>query len=195
MTNAADEFDVGGQGEAQTSPDALAQLREAIQELEELEQIIEQMQEDLKQAKKRREELKGNPYTAETGRIPELMMEMQLDRLTHAGYEVVVEEALAGKLPDDPDRRQAALKYLEANGAEGLIKTDLKLQFGRSQHNEAVSVAEGLRQEGYEPRLESGVHHSSLKAFANERIKNGEPIDTETLGLYTGKVAKTKKVK
>jgi hypothetical protein len=188
MTNAADEFDVGGQGEAQASPDALAQLREAIQELVSLEETIEQMEEDLKAAKKQREALR-------TGRIPELMAEIQSDHFTHAGYEIKLQDFVSGSLPKEPDRRQKAIQWLEANGADGLIKTDLQLQFGRSQHNEALSVADELRQEGYEPRVESGVHAQTLQAFARERIKNGEPIDTETLGLYTGKVAKTKKVK
>ena len=69
------------------------------------------------------------------------------------------------------------------------------MTFGVSQHNEAVNLAEELIEEGHPVKMDLGVNAMQLKAYASERIRNGEDIDADTLGLYTGKVVKATKVK
>jgi hypothetical protein len=188
MAKHADDFDVGTDGEASASPDALVQIRKNIQDMIDLEMTISQYEDDLKAAKHSLQILR-------TGRLPDLMAEIQSDHFNHGGWDIKLTDFVSGSLPKDPEKRQAALDWLEKNEADGLIKTDVSLAFGRSQFDEATKVAEGLIEEGHAVNVTSGVHAQTLQAFARERIRNGEDIDCEVLGLYTGKVVKATKVK
>jgi hypothetical protein len=180
-----EEFDIG---EGAAAPDSLAQLRKLLEEGIALQTIIKQQEADLKAAKAAFQSLV-------TGRIPDAMAEIQSGHFTFKGWEVAVADFVSGSLPKEPEARQKAIDLLEAYGAEGLIKTEVKIEFGKSQHNEAMSVAGELKERGYPVDANSGVNSQSLCKFARDRIASGEPIDTEALGLYTGRVAKFKELK
>ena len=179
-----DEFDVG---EAPASPDKIDALNASLEEAIELEQMVEQMEEDLKAAKKSLHALRST-------RIPDMMDEMGMDSVTFRGWKVTLSDFVSGSLPKEPEAQQRAVDWLEKEGAGGLIKTDVSMAFGKSQHNEALDLAGRLQEEGYAARVNSGVHPQTLMSFARERLRNGEPLDIETLGLYVGKVAKMKRV-
>lgn len=180
-----EEFDMGG--EATASPDKLEALNAALEEAIQLEETVEQMEEDLKAAKKAL-------HTLRSGRIPDMMDELAMDAVTFRGWKVTINDFVSGSLPKDPEANQRAIRWLEDEGAGGLIKADLVVSFGKSQHNEALDLAGRLESEGLAPKVNSGVHAQTLHAFARERIRNGEPLDLDLLGLYVGKVAKLKKV-
>ena len=186
--NHFDEFDVGTDGEASASPDALVTLRKYIQEMIDLEEVVETIEGDLKAAKQ-------SLQTLRTGRLPDLMAEIQSDHFTHNGWECKVTNFVNGSLPKGEKEREDALNWLKDHDGEGLIRTEVKLTFGVSQHNEAVNLAEELIEEGHPVKMDLGVNAMQLKAYASERIRNGEDIDADTLGLYTGKVVKATKVK
>jgi hypothetical protein len=188
MADHADEFDVGTDGEASASPDALAQLRNSIQDMIALEAVISEFEDDLKAAKQ-------SLQTLRTARLPDLMAEIQSDHFTHGGWEVKLSDFVSGSLPKDPTKRAAAIKWLEDHDGSGLIKTEIKMSFGRSQYEEAESVAEGLIEEGHAVSMTSGVHAQTLQSYARERIRSGDSIDCDALGLYTGKVVKATKIK
>lgn len=179
----ASEFDMGG--EASASPDTLAALHNLLEETISLEEVVETMEEDLKAAKSALHALKAN-------KIPDMMNQMQMDQLSFKGWNVKINDFVSGSLPKNPEKRAAALRWLEAHDGSGLIKTEVKVSFGKSQHDEALSVAHKLEAEGHAPNVESGVHSATLQSYARQRIKEGDPIDTETLGLFVGKVAKLK---
>lgn len=188
MSNIADEFDFGADGEAQASPDALARLRSSLQEMFDVEAAIENMEGDLKAAKKMLQLLR-------TGRIPDLMGEIQSDHFTHAGFEVKLSDFVSGSLPKEGQKRTAALEYLEKHDGSSLIKTGVSLDFGKSQHNEALDLANRLMEEGHTVSVQSGVNAQTLQKYARDRIRDGDPIDAEVLGLFVGKIAKAKPVK
>lgn len=188
----ADAFDVGG--EAAASPDALAKLRKGIQEAIELQAAVETLSNDLAAATARLTVIKTNV-------IPDLMAEIQSDSFNHAGWSIKLNLIVNGTLPkieldedgnpkpETVERRNAAIEYLIENDGEGLLKTDVEMSFGRSQHNEAIDVAERLKSEGHTVTVSSGVHPQTLYKYARDRISEGLPIDTELLGLYTARVA------
>jgi hypothetical protein len=176
------DFDIGG-GAEQSAPNTLESLHKFLEEAVALEEMVEQQEADLKASKAALNALK-------TQRVPDLMAEMMMDEIVWNGWKVKISDFVSGSLPSDPERRAKAIQWLEENEAGGLIKTEVKVEFGKSQHNEALSVAAELERDGFAPKVDSGVHASTLQAFARERIKNGEAIDTELLGLYTGKIAK-----
>ena len=188
MANSAvDDFDLGTEGEASASPDALVRLRTIIQELVGLQTAVEQMEDDLKAAKHSLQSIR-------TGRLPDVMAECGSDHFTHNGWEIKLAEFVSGSLPKDPAKRRLALDWLEKNDGAGLIKTSVTMEFGKDQHSEAVDLAEKMVRDGLSPTLISGVNSQTLQAWGRVRIKEGDPISLETLGLFAGKVAKARKV-
>jgi hypothetical protein len=180
----AASFDGGGACVA--PPDVLARIRNLIVELGEAEDAVEMMEENLKTAKKRLQQLR-------TVTMPDALAEIQSDHFTYMGYEVRISDFVSGNLPKEGDKREAAIKWLEEHDGGSLLKTDVHVEFPKSQHEEAMTMAKTLIEHGYAPNVNVGVHPNSLQAYARERIKNGEPIDFDVLGLYTGRVAKVKK--
>ena len=182
-----DAFDIGG-GAEQSAPGHLQLLNKHFEEAIALEEAVEQAENDLKA-------MKGTLHVLKTKTIPDLMAEMMMDEIVWNGWKAKITDFVSGALPNDPERRAKAIAWLEAHEGGALIKTQVSVDFAKSQHNEAMSIAAEIEKAGFAPKVDSGVHSSSLQAFARERIKNGDPIDTEALGLYVGKVAKFSKVK
>ena len=156
-----DEFDVG---EAAASPDKLEALNASLEEAIELEGAVAQMEEDLKATKKALHALRSS-------RIPDMMDEMGMDSLTFRGWKVSIQDFVSGGIPKEPEAHERAVRWLENEGAGGLIKTNLSIAFGKSQHNEALDLASRLQEEGHAPSVSSGVHPQTLHSFASERVK------------------------
>lgn len=187
MVDVAD-FDTAAEEGANAPSDKLEVLHKTLDEATALEEVVAQLTEDLRVAGSALNLLK-------TSRIPELMTELQMSDLTRNGWNVKISEFVSGSLPKDDEPRAKAIAWLEAHEGGALIKSELSLTFAKSQHDEAKKLADELAGKGFPVALTSGVHASTLQAFARERMKNGEAIDTEVLGLYTGQVAKIKPVK
>lgn len=180
----AEEFDVG----ASAPSDKLEQLHELLEEAIALEGAVAQMEDDLKAAR-------SALHALRTGRIPDMMAELQMDEVTFKGWSVKVDDFVSGSLPKDASKRAKAIEWLEANDGAGLIKTDVSVSFGRSEREQASSLWHSLESDGLPASLVSSVHAQTLQAFARQRIRDGDPIEPETLGLYVGKVAKMKEKK
>lgn len=181
------DFNFEEQGAAVAAPDALARLNEKLAEAISLKEAVDQMEEDLGAAKKSLNSLN-------TQVIPDMMAEMGMEEVTQRGWKIKVGEFVSGSLPKEEGLRANAIRWLEEHDAGELLKTALSVTFTKSQHNEALSLASQIEQQGFAPKIESTVHPQTLLAFARERLKNGEVLDTEVLGLYTGRVAKFKRV-
>jgi hypothetical protein len=183
-----DSFDFETEGAASAAPANLDLLNSKLDEAVSLKEMVDQMEEDLAAAKKQL-------YVLNTIALPDLMAELGVDEMTRNGWKVKVTDFMSGTLPKEEDKRAKAIKWLEDHDAASLIKTDISVTFGRDSHEEALSIAQRLIDEGYAPTVNSGVHPQALAAFGRERLKNGEELDTELLGLFAGKVAKYTKAK
>jgi hypothetical protein len=181
------DFDFEEQGAAQVGPDALAQLNEKLAEAIDLKGMVDQMEEDLSAAKKQLNNLN-------TSVIPDMMASLGMSECVQRGWRVKVDQFVSGSLPKEPAARDKAIAWLTDHDAGDLLKTKLSVDFSRSQHNEALSLAADIEAAGFLPVVEATVHPQTLMAFARERLKNGEALDTEVLGLYTGNVAKFKQL-
>ncbi len=180
-----EEFDFGPPVAA---AEPLKALQTFIQEAIDLEALAEQQENELKATKAALQRLK-------TGQIPDLMAEIQADKINFRGWEVQVSDFVSGSLPKDDCAREKAIGLINEYGAGGIIKTEVVVQFGRSQHNHAVSFYQSLVEAGHSAEMKRGVHSQTLQKFARERIEAGEQIDLESLGLFTGKFARWKEAK
>lgn len=121
--------------------------------------------------------------------IPEYVSEFDDDRVLRIKLETVV----AGSLPKDAERRAKALALIREYGAAGIIKTDIELSFTAGQEEQADKAYKLLLQAGYIDAIkEEGVHPQTLAGFARERMKLGEAVDAEVLGLFVQQQAKVK---
>ena len=92
------------------------------------------------------------------------------------------------------DRRAGALKWLEDNGHGDLIKHDVKVSFGRGDHESAEDLkkilGKSFKSIPYDERM--NVHSGTLKVFAKERYSLGETLPEEHFSVYEASVAKVK---
>jgi hypothetical protein len=183
-----DLFDI--QEEAHASSDsAMQRLVAAAKEIIETEQLIQQLEENLS-------ELKARHNKSKTIDLPDMMAECGLSEFrTDTGFRIAVEDFVSGSLPKDDAKRREAIVWLENNGAENLIKTELSMAFGKSEHNEALSLMSELQEKGYTVNSKMGVHPMTLISHIKERLKSGDQVPLETLGLFAGRVAKIKPAK
>jgi hypothetical protein len=168
------------------APVTLAKLVELGQDLVDAEAGVAALEEALSDAKKRLHHLK-------TSVLPDAMAEAGLADFSLAdGSTIAISDFVSGSLPKDPEKREKAIKWLEEHDGAALIKTDVSLAFGKSQHNQALDLVGRLREEGHEVTVESGVHASTLQSFAKDVLRNGGELDADVLGLFVGRAAKVK---
>ncbi len=141
-------------------------------------------------------QLKGELLGLLTRTIPDTMAELGLKSLeTSSGRKLALRFKVDGCLPSDPAAREQALKWLADNDGEDIIKTQLELSFGKSQHNEAVNVEHMLQENGQMYAKREGVHAKTLQAFVKSKVLAGEEVPFELLGVYARNVAEIKEGK
>lgn len=150
------------------------------------EQMVEELEQQLSDMKKNLNRIK-------TVDLPDAMAEAGLSELSlNNGFKITIDDFVSGSLPKDDERRRQAINWLEQNGADTLIKTDVNIQFDKSKHNEALNLMGMLEEHDIEFTSKSGVHPQTLLAHVKERLRKGDEVPLELLGLYAGRVAKIK---
>jgi len=171
--------------ETEQSQGDIATVRKLAEELRDLETQIAELEETTKLLKGRANELK-------TQELPEALGDLGMESFSLAdGFSVKINEVVSGTLPRDPEAKRAALALIVEYGGESIIKNEISLAFGKGQDNEAKSLAAELKEKGYPAEVTEGVHPQTLASFVRERLKSGEEVDTQALGIYTGRTVKT----
>lgn len=106
--------------------------------------------------------------------------------------------ALIGPKPDDDEaeriektkKREAAFEWFRSVEAGDLIKNILVAEFGKGEDNKAGEVKEKLNEIGVNFEITTSIHPQTLLSFVRERMKNGEEVPLEDLGLFAGRNAK-----
>jgi len=183
MTDTDEMFEAAGAAPAASSLAEIEKLAAhvvgQIKQAEELEEVLKQLKSEINDIKH--------------SRLPDMMASAGLQSITTSGGAVIkIDDFCSGSLPKDPTKREEALQWLVEHDGEGLIKTNVDLVFGRGDHDLALEIAEELKARKLEVTVESGVHPMSLQSYARERIKSGDDIDPQKLGLFVGRVAKIK---
>ena len=167
----------------------LIELRKAADEAADIDDQIEAVEADLKELKRRRHELRSKT-------MPDMMDEVGLSEFAsvdgvNAGIKFVMTRDVVGSFPRDEQRAAAAVKWLEDNGGDGIIKTKMSVHFPREAHQVAIDLAKRISNQ-CNPIVESTVHPQTLRKFARERFEAGEDVDLDTLGLTAIRYVRTK---
>jgi hypothetical protein len=183
----AEEFDL-----PQSAPagDAVEQMRNTMQEIEATKARADRLEAELKKARARCDFLQKKV-------LPDLMMTVQTTDFTTAASRFKLEQLVVGSFPKEPAARRKAVAWLEEHESAGIIKTEVVMEFARSEHNVAADITAKLREMGHSPVMENTVHPQTLYAFVRERLRSGKPLsdeDQETLGVQILQIVKVTKV-
>lgn len=183
----SDDFDIEGEAlVASSDSSALQRMRRLAEECIETEKLADEIEEHLKDLKRKLNQLK-------TVELPDAMAENGLSSFsTSDGHTIEINDFVSGSLPTDVEKRKVAIHWLSANGAADMIKNEVSVNFLKTQHNEAKSLAAELKDKGLDVDEKETVHSATLQAFGREKLRSGEECPFELLGLYTGRVAKIK---
>lgn len=119
------------------------------------------------------------------------------------GWSVETQPFIAGSLPkvtsrdktpeeeaDKIARRTRGLQFVRDCGAEDIIKTVMEVIVEKGQDNLLGDLKGKVEELGLSYEVSSDINHKTLATFAKERLKNGETVPFEDLGLHAGTVAK-----
>lgn len=184
--------------------DKLAALRAKCIELRDAE--LEQANTEEKLA-----ELKAQLVKLRHEVLPDLMDEAGTDKIGLPGagnvksYDALLEPYYRANIAAEQrpgsekgwpaQRRQQAFNTLIEESAEDLIKHTFTIQFGRGEEEQAHSLAELLKAEGFEYSEGADVHWMTLTAWVKERFQNDVPLSAATLdaiGATVGRIVKLK---
>jgi hypothetical protein len=167
-----------------------------VEALKGLTKLAEQAMKAAKVVEDKEAELKSAKNT-----LHHLTMKVIPDALAAAGVstfttlkapflKITTKEYIHGTLPKEAEARERALAWLENNDAADIIKNQIAVDLGKGEDNMAKAVKSALDEMEIDYSVKKDVHPQTLAAFARERLRNGEEVDLETLGLFAGRVAK-----
>ncbi len=162
----------------------LEELVKAAEQLLDADAAAALAAEDLKAANK-----KARVLREET--IPEAMAELNLDHFSiKGGRMVTVKQEVYASIPKDNE--QAAFDWLNKNDFGAIIKTEVKSSFGKGEREEALKLSQELADRGIDNKFKEGVHHSTLKAWLKEMLRDGKDVPMDLFGARPVMTARIK---
>ena len=155
--------------------DKLGRLTALAREQLKLQHEIEDMQLRLKGRQEALEKISEHE-------IPELMFEIGTKSIQLLdGRWLKINPFYSGKItgPECYD-------WLEQNGYADIVKTNIVVAMKMSDVDKAAAVRKLLHDNGIDWDENSGVHHSTLKAWIKDTINSGKPIDRDLFNVFTG---------
>lgn len=162
----------------------VSELRNLVSELRKLDSEVDRLEKLLAEAKQKHRRL-------QTEFIPDLMLGngMQAVRLEDGTF-LTIKKFYSAKIPDK--LKEQAYAWLDKNGFGGLIKTEVKTQFIRSDRQSALQAFELLRSSGYVPQRSDNVHPQTLKSWVKEQLEGGASLPLDMFGVYIGNTTQIK---
>lgn len=153
---------------------------EVASDLSAEQRLLQGLEEKVRACKARIHELR-------TQVLPDLMVTAGINRIDTSEHSISMGYYFTGSFPSaesDPERHDRALAYLADQDASELYKATVTNAFQRRDVAAAMAFADETG-----GKLSLGVHPSTLKAWARERMSNGEPVDLGAIGLSGGLAA------
>ena len=165
----------------------LQTVAEIARKIRDEEEYISSLESDLKKAKKGLLKLTDED-------LPTMLAEIGLSSMKlDDGSEVSVKQTYGASIL--VDNRPAAYEWLREKGYDDIIKNTVACTFGRGEDEQASAFKAFAEKEGYIAEQDTGIHHSTLRAFVKERVENGDDFPMELFGAYVGQRAVIKRSK
>lgn len=162
-----------------------------LDRVSELVSLMRQQQEVVERLNAELEVAKAALRRTETEDLPDLMSEVGLSELTtKEGVQVeIAADVLVGITEQNMTK---AVDWLAARGYDGIVKTEVSVQFGRGERDQAELVAAELQDQGVPASVANKIHPQTLKAFVRERMAAGEVVPFDIFGIHPFNRAKLK---
>lgn len=126
--------------------------------------------------------------------LPEAMDEVGMTTFTlDDGAKVDIKTVYSASIPED--RKEEAFDWLKNENDDGIIKAEVKVQFGKGEFEIAQSFLNfirGFNEKAINPEYKESVHFQTLRAYVRERIEGGKPLPLDMFGVFVGREAKLK---
>lgn len=145
----------------------------------------------LSEVEKKAAALREKITRMETLDIPEAAIQCgQSTFTTFSGAKVEIKSDVSVGIPKD--REEDAYSWLRDNGFEDLIKSEVKVLFGRGDDNKSRLISSLLHENGIEFATKEGVHAQTLKAWVKEQLAKGTNLPLDLFGVYQWRKAVVK---
>ena len=145
------------------------------------------LEKDIKDTEEKLKSLKQSYEVLRTKDMPEAMAACGVSAFKmQDGTELICDNFMSGSLPKDPTLRIMALDYLNSHGGEALPKDAFSIQLKMGQAELAARIESLLKELKVPYERKTDVPHGTLKKFAKEKMRKGEDVPLEKLGLYSG---------
>jgi hypothetical protein len=186
-----------------SSPGDLKQAVKFADEMQSLEARMAALMDEHKRCAERHSQIQLNL-------LPDIMASIGVKKFDlESGFFVEIKDVTRGTIPtlnqieaaDEMDRgllierRNAALKWLKANGAESIIKNQVVAEFGKGQDADAMRLFKRIQEEGYKVKKDEDINFMTLNSYLKEALKNGKPVPVDAFALFVGKKAEMKQAK
>jgi hypothetical protein len=114
--------------------------------------------------------------------LPELLREFGMDefKLTD-GTKITIKDDVEARITEE--NRHAAHAWLVANGAGGMIKSEVIVPFGREHVAEANALLDELNNRSFVAGIKENVHAMTLKAYIREQIAKGVAVPFDLFSI------------
>ena len=151
----------------------MSQIQRAVQ----LAELLKKTREEVERMEGDLAAKKADLRRLEQEDLPELMAELELQSFKLSdGSSVEIQKDVECGISEE--RRPAAHACLVQNNFGGLIKTEVKVAFGRGQLEAAKACAEQIGGE-----MKEAVHPATLKSFIKEQLAAGKAVPFELFGV------------
>lgn len=127
--------------------------------------------------------------------LPQAMDALELEEFKLSnGRKITIAESFHPNISGA--HQEEAFQWLRDHGHDGIIKREVKVEFGKGEDKIANYLLRNLRR--YKSLSENSikdrenVHAQTLKAFVREMIESGEDIPMEVFGIHIRRIASIK---
>ena len=173
-------------------PMDLSTLISYAEKAQELQSVAEELSAELKAVNAELEE-----YLSK--KIPAAMSAVGMKKFTLSdGTNISLKDVIAGSIDKAPNKN-FAYQWTIDNGGEELIKTNVSIDFGKSEHNYASAFIADCREKDLDPTVKETIHPQTFCSFLRDKkaerdkaLESGdyvEEIPFKDLGVYVGQKA------
>lgn len=147
-----------------------------------LEDVVAELEATLKGKKEELRQVTEND-------LPEAMEALGITEFRLAdGRRVKIQEEVHASIPKSEEAR--AFAWLREQGYDSIIKRDVVVKFGKGEDELAEGLVNLLSEEGFNPDAKTSIHHSTLKSFVKDCLREGIELPQELFGIFRRMVAK-----